>query len=104
MSDNEDKTTPLSLTGMTNGGVTYFEDTGLLRFASVEQWERHEERLRDKVLKDSEGDVWAYIDGQWQYWSKGWLSVYYVVKGEWSSDAAIEDYAVDGFTIVGGLD
>ena len=116
MSDNEDKATPLirmittfgsgsyRLTDMFTDGVTYFEDTGTLRFASVEHWERYEPVLRGERLMDLEGDVWAYIDGQWQYWSKGCLSVYYVVKGGWSSDAAIEDYAEGGFTIVDGLD
>ena len=84
------------LTDMTHGGATYFEDTGILRFAGVEHWERHEERLRDKWLKDSEGDVWAYIDGRWQYKFDG--------GRQWSDDAAIEDYAAGGFTIVDSLD
>lgn len=117
MSDNEDKTTPLSLT-MTvlasgsvrvesdrgesyvflsdtkHGGLTYFEDTGILRFAGVEHWERHEPRLRDKRLKDSEGDVWAYIDGKWNYRE----------CGAWYSNIPIEKYVVDGLTIVDSLD
>ena len=127
MSDNEDKITPLSLTmtvlasgsvrvesdrgesftfltDMTHGGVTYFEDTGTLRFAGVEHWERHEPMLRDKRLKDLEGDVWAYIDGQWRYWSKEGLFGRYLVKRYWSSDTPIEDYVKDGFTIVDSLD
>lgn len=117
MSDNEDKTTPLSLTmtvlasgsvrvesdrgesftfltDMDTGGLTYFEDTGILRFASVEHWERHEPRLRDKMLKDSDGDVWAYVDGQWRYWE----------FGDWQADVSIESYATDGFTIVDSID
>ena len=119
MSDNEDKTTPLSLT-MTvlgsgsvrvesdrgesftflsdtrHGGLTYFEDTGILRFASVEQWNRHEERFRDKRLKDSVGDVWGYIDDQWQY--------QFDHGRQWANDDAIEEYAAGGFTIVDSLD
>ena len=120
MSDNEDKTTPLSLTmtvlpsgsvcvesdrgesftfltDLTHGGLTYFEDTGILRFANEEHWERHEELFRDKRLKDLEGDVWAYINGKWQYWCVGG-------DGYWSSDTPVEDYVEDGFTIVDGLD
>lgn len=113
MSDNEDKTTPLSLT-MTvlpsgsvtvesdqgesytflsdtkHGGLTYFEDTGTLRFASVEHWQRHEPRLRGKRLKDSDGDIWDYIDGEWGYWD-GYETCY---------DTPIENYAMDGFTII----
>ena len=116
MSDNEDKTTPLSLTmtvlgsgsyrltDMTHGGAAYFEDTGTLRFAGVEHWERYEPMLRGKRLMDLEGDVWAYVDGQWRYWVKGWLSVHYFVKGGWCSDTPIEDYVEDGFTIVGDFD
>lgn len=117
MSDNEDKTTPLSLTmtvlasgsvrvesdqgesftfltDMTHGGATYFEDTGTLRFASVEHWNRHEPRLRDKMLKDSDGDVWAYIGGQWHYRE----------CGDWHADVPIGDYVSEGFTIVDSLD
>lgn len=73
-----------------HGGLTYFEDTGILRFAGVEHWERHEPRLRDKMLKDSDGDVWAYIGGQWHYRE----------CGAWHADVPIEEYVVDGFTIV----
>ena len=80
-----------------HGGATYFEDTGILRFAGVEHWERHEPRLRGKRLKDSEGDVWAYIDGRWKYWCG-------VGDGYWSSDTPIEEYVEEGFTIVDSLD
>ena len=127
MSDNEFKTETLRLTmtvlpsgsvtvesdqGETytflsdtrHGGATYFEDTGILRFAGAAHWERHEPMLRDKRLKDLEGDVWAYIDGQWRYWSKEGLFGRYLVKRYWSSDTPIEDYVKDGFTIVDSLD
>lgn len=77
-----------------HGGLTYFEDTGTLRFASVEHWQRHEPRLRGKRLKDSDGDVWAYIDGKWKYLE---------VDG-WYDDVPIGYYVVDGFTIVDSLD
>ena len=112
MSDNEDKATPLirmittfgsgsyRLTDMFTDGVTYFEDTGTLRFASVEHWERYEPVLRGERLMDLEGDVWAYVDGQWRYWTKEWLFGRYVAKWYWPSDASIEDYVEDGFTIV----
>lgn len=73
-----------------HGGATYFEDTGILRFAGVEHWKRREPRLRDKMLKDSEGDVWAYVDGQWKI--RG--------EGRWWSFPPIEGYVTDGFTIV----
>ena len=120
MSDNEFKTETLRLTmtvlpsgsvtvesdqGETytflsdtrHGGATYFEDTGILRFAGAAHWHLHELRLRGKRLKDSDGDIWAYIDGQWQYWcGEG--------DGYWSSDTPIEDYVKCGFTIVDGLD
>ena len=84
------------LTDMTHGGLTYFEDTGTLRFASIEHWERHEPRLRDKMLKDSEGYVWSYVDGTWMYWFKG--------GGSWEFDVPIEYYVKDGLTIVDSLD
>lgn len=122
MSNNEDKTTPLSLTmtvlasgsvrvesdrgesftfltDMTSGGATYFEYDGILRFASVEQWNRHEERFRDKMLEDSEGDVWAYRDGKWKYQSYDFYDEKY-----WYDDLPIGEYAADGFTIVDSLD
>lgn len=88
LEDTPEPDTPL--TRMT----TTFETTGILRFASVEHWERHEPRLRDKLLKDSDGDVWAYIDGQWKYLE---------VDG-WHDDVHIDDYIVKGFTIVDSLD
>lgn len=79
-----------------HGGATYFEDTGILRFASKEHRERHEERCRGKMLKDSLGDVWAYINGKWRYWcGEG--------DGHWCDGATIGDYAEDGFVIVDGL-
>lgn len=113
MSDNEDKTTPLRLTmtvlpsgsvtvesdqGETytflndtkHGGLTYFEDTGILRFAGAAHWHLHELRLRGKRLKDSDGDIWAYVDGVWKYREHGC----------WHSDVPIEEYVEDGFTIV----
>ena len=77
-----------------HGGLTYFEDTGILRFASVEHWHRHELRLRGKRLKDSDGDIWAYVDGKWNYRE----------NGSWYSDVSIEEYVVDGFTIVDDAD
>ena len=113
MSDNEFKTETLRLTmtvlpsgsvtvesgqGETytflsdtrHGGLTYFEDTGILRFAGAAHWHLHELRLRGKRLKDSDGDIWAYVDGRWQYWE----------HDDWHSDVPIEEYIVDGFTIV----
>ena len=77
-----------------HGGLTYFEDTGILRFASVEHWHLHELRLRGKRLKDSDGDIWAYVDGKWKYREHGC----------WHSDVPIEEYVVDGFTIVNDAD
>ena len=85
------------LTDMTHGGSTHFEDTGILRFASVEHWERHEPRLRDKTLKDSEGYVWSYVDGEWKLWCDD-------CGGRWVSTVPIWDYVSGGFTIVDGLD
>lgn len=73
-----------------HGGATYFEDTGILRFAGAEHWERHEPRLRGKRLKDSDGDIWAYVDGKWKY--EGAFG--------WYSDYSIEEFILDGFTIV----
>ena len=113
MSDNEFKTDTLRLTmtvlpsgsvtvesdkgesytflsGTRHGGLTYFEDTGILRFASVEHWKRHEPRLRGKRLKDSDGDIWSYIGVEWRYWA----------NGSWHYDVPIEEYIEDGFTIV----
>lgn len=72
------------------GGVTYFESTRELRFASVEHWYRYEHWFRDKRLKDIEGDVWDYIDGEWGYWD-GYATCY---------DTPIEDYVMDGFTVI----
>lgn len=75
-------------------GVTYFAETGILRFDSVADWESCEPRLRDKMLKDSECDVWAYVDDMWKYeGSYGWYS-----------DYSIEEFILDGLTIVDSLD
>lgn len=117
MSDNGEKTTPrgLAMTAfgigsarlepvrgesltflndMIYGWVANCEDTGILRFVREGHWARHEERYRDKMLKDSEGDIWAYIDGRWHYRE----------RGDWHADLPIEDYVKDGFTIVDSLD
>ena len=133
MSDNEFKTDTLRLTmtvlpsgsvtvesdkgesytflsGTRHGGLTYFEDTGILRFASVEHWKRHEPRLRGKRLKDSDGDIWAYVDGQWRYWARGdwYFDGQWKCRlsdgGNWVDDTPIEEYVVDGFTIVDDAD
>ena len=77
-----------------HGGLTYFEDTGILRFAGAAHWHLHELRLRGKRLKDSDGDIWAYVDGQWKYREHGCCH----------SDVPIEEYVVDGFTIVNDED